>query len=272
MDCKNECPYNKANILLTCKNVESILFRYNIKIKVKDLAIYQRAFVNDSYVISTYNQEALEKYKDNLTTGIVPLQELSSQVEEFVGDCVVKLIIAEYLQDRYNDEKIHTEGFLTPLKSRLEDTYSLATFARLLNLGYYMLISKQIEDNNGRESEKLLEDTFEAFMYALYKDQGFEICRTFLRKLLETEVDYSDILSEDINYIKRLQNFYHSNKWGHPEYRDIESEKVNNKNYYTVCVLDFEGNLISSTLSTAKNKKLAKQEASKLALKHFGLI
>ena len=142
-----------------------------------------------------------------------------------------------------DDEEDNDEGFLTCLKTRLEDTKSLAKYARRLNLGYYLLISKQLEDNNGRDSEKLLEDSFESFIGALNLDQGYEMCRKLLRQFLESEIDYAEILSEDNNYMRRLQNFYHENKLSHP---------------------------IKESINVAQAKKKAKQEASRLALIMYG--
>ena len=265
-------PYNKINTPITSRVIVGILKKYDIDITVKNLSIYQQAFTNDSYIRSQYNVEDFKESRKDMETDrikIVDLQPESSQRLEFFGDTLIKCIITEYIFERYYDQQ---EGFLTSLKTRMEDTKSLAKYARRMNLGYYMLISKQIEDNNGRDSEKLLEDTFEAFIAALYTDQGFEIVRKLLRIFLETELDFAEILSEDTNYMKRLQEFYHDNKWSHPEYQDIESTKINGKHFYTVGVMDYNGEVIQEAITTAQSKKIAKQESSRQALILYGQI
>lgn len=265
-----ESPYNKTNVLITGKDIERILFKYGIQVKITNIPIYQQAFVTDAYTKSAYTEAQLSEFTK--APNCVDLQERSYQIKECLGDAVLKVCMVEYIIDRYPDPMIHNEGFITQLKARLENTSSLAEFAKKLGLEQYMLITLQTENNNGRDSEKLLEDIFEAFIGALYKDQGFTIVRKLVRKILETEVDYSEILSEDTNYMKRLLIFYHSNKWSHPQYEDIHEEKKGTKFYFTVCVLDFEGKRIESTIVTLCNKKKAKQEASRLALIHYGVI
>jgi ribonuclease-3 len=268
-------PYNQKNTPITVKTIAGIVGKYGFSIRVNNLSLYQQALTNESYTkkecdINQFADAKREMERNGMK--IVDIQNASNERLEFLGDTYIKCIVSEYIFERYNEEYVNDEGFLTCLKTRLEDTKSLAKYARQLNLGYYMLISKQIEDNNGRDSEKLLEDSFEAFIGALTLDQGFEMTRSLLRKFMETEIDYSEILSEDNNYMKRLQNFYHENKWTHPEYSEAKEEKVNGKFFYTLGVMNHEGVLIEETVNTAQNKKTARQDAALSALKMFGQI
>ena len=64
---------------------------------------------------------------------------------------------------------------MTRLKTKIENRSSLAKFAKILGIDEYMIISRQVEDNNGRDSDKLLEDCFESFVGALFLDLGFEV-------------------------------------------------------------------------------------------------
>ena len=70
--------------------------------------------------------------------------------------------------------------------------------------------------------------------------------------------------------MRRLQNFYHENKWSHPTYVVTKSEKINGKFYYTMAVNDHCDQIIEQSINTAQAKKKAKQEASRLALIMFG--
>lgn len=270
-------PYNKTNVLITPENVKNILYRYNVDIIVNDISLFHEAMTDETYCKSFYPNDLLEKWKkelhdSNIPFNIVELQDRTYQIKEFLGDIIIKAVISNYLVERYNNPLIHTEGFLTSLKSRLEDTSALSKFARILNLGKFMLISKSVEDNNGRDSEKLLEDTFEAFIGSLYLDQNFDIVKQLLWKFLETEIDYAEILSENTNYMQRLQNFYHSLKWSHPVYHDVQCIKNNGKNFYTIAVKNYENEIINETLATAQNKSKAKQESARLALIYFNQI
>lgn len=261
-------PYNRTNSPISTKTVQNILNKFNCTITVKNLSIYQRALTHTSYVKSEYDLKMLDVEKQKLIENrinFVDLQDKSNEVLELLGDNVIKCIITSYIINRYYDQN---EGFLTILKTRLEDTKSLAKYSRRMNLGYNMLISKQVEDNNGRDSEKLLEDIFESFFGALYTDQGFGICQKLLINFLETEIDYAEILHRNINYKTMLLRFYHDNKWSHPEYVDIECEKINGKKLYTMGVLNHLGEIITQATDTSKKK--AEQSASKLALIKFG--
>jgi ribonuclease-3 len=260
-------PYNTINQLVKASDISIILSKFGIdNIKVKNLSHYQEAFTHKSYIKKEYfniHGHILKQEKDKLPN-VIDLQESSNERLEFLGDTVIKCVIASYLFKRYYEED---EGFMTRLKTKLEDTKSLAKYARRLGLETFMLVAKQIEDNNGRNSDKLLEDTFEAFMGALYEDQGFEICKTLLNILLESEIDYAEILYKDTNYKDRLLRFYHSNKWSHPVYILIKEEILSNKKMYTMGVNDFQGNIIAQATDTSK--KRAEQKACAYALIKF---
>jgi ribonuclease-3 len=257
-------PYNEKNINITSLHIISILKKFNIDIdiEVNNLHIYQESFTHKSYIKKEYIN--MVNIKDEKC---IELQDISNEREEFLGDTVIKCIIAEYLYKRYYEED---EGFMTRLKTKLEDTRSLSIYARRLSLDSYILISKQIEDNGGRNSDKLLEDVFEAFIGALYLDQGFEVCKTLLRAILESEIDYSEILYKDTNYKDRLLRFYHSNKWSHPNYILIKEEYISNKKFYTMGVKDHLDNIIAKASDTSK--KRAEQKACAYALVKFNQI
>jgi ribonuclease-3 len=159
---------------------------------------------------------------------------------------------------------------MTRLKTKIENRQTLANFARILDINKYIIISKQIEDNNGRNTDKLLEDCFEAFVGALYLDVGFEICRKFIYIILETEIGYSEILYKDTNYKDQLLRFYHQNKWSYPEYVLLNTEIINNKKYFIMGVYNNNKEIIAEGKSLTKQK--AEQLASMTALYNFKII
>lgn len=274
---QSSSPYNKKNVLIKPEDISRMLSKYCKDIVIKDISLFREAMTEESYCIKHYTPEQIESWNKELieakaTFDIVELQPRTYQIKEFLGDIIIKAIITEYITDRYDDPEKHNEGFLTTLKSRLEDTGAFAHYSRILGLGTYMLISRAIEENNGRDSEKLLEDTFEAFIGALYLDQGWDVSYKVIHKYLETEVDYAEILSNDNNYRKRLQDFYHENKWSHPKYETISEEKINGKNFYTACALTFDEQRIESTINTNSNLSSAKKEAARLALEHYSIL
>jgi len=266
-------PYNINNILITEKDIKILFAKYNLDIQVKNINIYIEALTHKSYVISeytNYNYNLLKQIKDSMDKSVIDLMQNSSERLEFFGDTVVKCIVAKYLYDRYYKED---EGFLTKTKTKIENRKSLANFARKLGIDDYLIISKQNEDADNRNSDKFLEDAFEGFMGALLFDQGFEFCDKYLRKILENEndcyVDYSEILYIDTNFKDRLQRFFHQNGWQHPIFEDISTDIINNKKMFTVAILN-DNNEIIRAQETSKKK--AEQKASMLALLKFGQL
>ena len=273
-------PYNKTNVLITPADVKAILKPYKIDINVNDISLYVKAFTDESYRKSFYDKDQVLEWTREMTENmtafnIVPLQEFDYEIIEFAGDQFIKAIMVDYLISRYDDPKKHNQGFLTTLKSRLENTSEFSTFARIMGLGSFVLISRAVEENNGRDSEKILEDVFEAFIYAIYKDQGlngWNTINTLITNFLDSEIDYSEILSCDTNYIKRLQDFHTSNNWSYPVYAELNEQKLNEKTFYTVAVQTFDGQVLDCTSNTSTNIKAAKFEAAKLALEYYGVL
>jgi len=262
-------PYNKNNILITEDNITMLFQKYDLDINVKNINIYRQALTHKSYVVSeytNYNHHALKQIKDSLGQSVVDLMPESSERIEFFGDTVVKCVVAKYLYERYYKED---EGFLTRTKTKIENRKSLANFARKLGIDDYIIMSKQNEDIDSRNSDKFLEDAFEGFIGALLFDQGFDFCEKYLRILLETEVDYAEILYIDTNFKDKLQRFFHQNGWQHPLFEDISSEIINSKKMFTVAVFNSNSEI---TRAQESSKKKAEQKASMLALLKYGQL
>ena len=238
-------PYNINNVLITEEDIKTLFKKYNMDIKVININLYRIALTHKSYVMSeytNYNYNILKSIKDQMSSSVLDLMAESSERIEFFGDSVVKCIVAKYLYSRYYSE---SEGFLTKTKTKIENRKSLANFARKLGIDNYIIMSKQNEEAGNRNSDKFLEDAFEAFMGALLFDQGYDFCEKYLTKLLESEIDYAEILYIDTNFKDRLQRFFHQNGWQHPVFEDISSEIINNKRIFTVAVKDANDNEIT---------------------------
>ncbi|MBI2595844.1 ribonuclease III [Candidatus Daviesbacteria bacterium] len=121
--------------------------------------IYQTAFTHRSFL--NENKKATE----------------SNERLEFLGDSVLSLIISSFL---YNSRPQDAEGDLTNLRSFIVKTQSLAKAARSLDLGKFLGLSKGEEMSGGRENTQILANTFEAFLGAIYLDQGLEAARRFI--------------------------------------------------------------------------------------------
>jgi ribonuclease III len=259
-------PYNVDNILLKPDDVTLMFKKFKINIIPNDINIYQEALTHISYTKNEYinNDPSI---LINSVPNSLNLFDKSNERLEFLGDTVIKCIFSGYLFQRFDTED---EGFLTRLKTKIEDKDSLARYAKRLGIEEYLIISKYIEDNNGRNSNKLLEDAFEAFIGALYIDLGFGVCKHFLTIILETEIDYASILYQDTNYKDQLLKFYHKNKWSHPIYVEIKSEGPIHKRIFTMGVKNYNNEIIAEASDISKKK--AEQKCALLALLKYNQI
>lgn len=261
-------PYNLNNKLMRDVDLKGIMNNFGIKLEVIDIELYRQALTHKSYIKKEFydkNMNEILKYKEQMPN-VLELRDESNERLEFFGDTVIKAVIAEYLFERYPDQD---EGFMTKLKTKIENRESLARWARIMGLDEFVIISAQNEDsNNGRTNDKILEDTFESFIGALKKDTNFDTCKVLIRNLLENQIDWSEILYKDCNYKDQLQRYYHSIKWEHPQFDLLKEEHLhNNKRFFTVKVKDNNKNTVA--IATDTSIKKAQQRASKLALYKF---
>jgi ribonuclease-3 len=259
-------PYNTDNILLKSEDVTLMFKKFKINIVPIDINLFREALTHISYTKNEYINTDPSILINNVPNSL-NLFDKSNERLEFLGDTVIKCIFSGYLFQRFDTED---EGFLTKLKTKIEDKDSLARYAKRLGIDQYLIISKHIEENNGRNSNKLLEDAFEAFLGALYLDLGFETCKQFLTIILETEIDYAGILYQDTNYKNQLLIFYHKNKWSNPTYVEIKSEGPINKRTFTMGVKNFNNEIIAEASDISKKK--AEQKCALLALLKYNQI
>ena len=129
-------------------------------------------FKGESLAVSS---EDLENAKKSLTAEVKEKIE-SNERFEFLGDSILSFIVSEYLFKNYP----YNEGILTNLRSLLVNTKSLAETAAGLEFGKLLRLSKGEEESMGRQNQSLLADCFEAFIGALFLDQGVEVVKSFL--------------------------------------------------------------------------------------------
>lgn len=129
-----------------------------IVFKNKDLL--EKAFVHRSYI----NEHRGLKMEHN-------------ERIEFLGDAVLELVITDYLFKKYPEK---TEGELTSYRSALVNTMTLSAAAAKLNMSDFLLLSKGESKDTGRARQYILANTFEAYIGALYLDQGYEAAHKFI--------------------------------------------------------------------------------------------
>ena len=268
-------PYNFNNRLIKEEDVTKILQTYDINYKINDLSIYQKAFVHKSYSKKNPLDIGEDVVIADKPEGALELFNYDNETLEFFGDSVLGVIVAKYLFERFPDEN---EGFLTKMRSKLVRGEMLGALAKMLNFGDLVIISRHIEDKcDGRNSEAILEDCFEAFIGAMFLDFnetdnynlmenfysgiGYQICEKFIIHFIEDKVDFADLIRRNTNYKEQLMKYFKEKYKQLPRYAEISVEGTLNEKIYTMCVYDPEGNILEK--ATGPSKKKAEQNAAK---------
>ena len=270
---------NENNKYITCEQIHDILKKYKVSHKVKQIGIYIQAMTHVSYLKRNFlgqNDKLMKIVKEKKieplsdASNVVPLQDQSYERLEYLGDSIIHAILAEYLFERFPDKD---EGFLTKLRTRIENGQMLAKLACELGLYEYVLLARNIEQMGGREkTQHIFEDTFEAFLGALYidSDHNYALCKRFVIQIIETHVDIPDLICNETNHKATLLEYYHKMKWPDPEYKLVETFERDSKKYFKMCICDITGNQIA--IGVGPSKKKGEQIVAYNALVHFGII
>jgi ribonuclease-3 len=225
-----------------------------IGMKIKNVSYYQRALVHKSIY------KAVKRYQG---TNIQEYLLQHNERLEFLGDSVLSLIVANFLFHKYPDRD---EGFLTRIKTKLVNGTQLAKLAKTINLGNYILMSNHVQNIKGRDSQKILEDAFEALLAAIFNDLGFDAVNSFILNIIDT-LDFDEILVEDNYKDLLLKHAQHDKiKPTTPEYTLISADGPPHNRIFTVAVVI---NGIQYCQGTGKSKKQAEQIAAFLTLSKF---
>lgn len=108
---------------------------------------------------------------------------------EFLGDRVLGLVIAEWLLERFAEEK---EGALAKRHAALVRREALCRVADAIALGRYLRLSPAESSGTGRSNPTILADACEAVIGALYLDGGLEPARRFIRGAWADAIDRTE--------------------------------------------------------------------------------
>lgn len=225
-----------------------------IKMKPIDINKYRKAFVHKSVVKNAKESNDLPEFMKE-----------SYERYEFLGDSVLNLTVAKYLFSKYPNNQ---EGYLTKIRTKLVNGKTLSMFANKLELSKFLILNYKVENINGRNNNRILEDVFESLICSIYLDLGFNYAEKFILDLIEKHINFDEILVDD-NYKDILLRFC-QNKFGTtPNYKIVEtSGPPHNRTFKISCLIQD----IEYKFGKGKNKKDAEQIAAKETLIYFKQI
>lgn len=213
-----------------------------IGIKFSDESLLIQAFTHSSYV----NEHRDKPHRDN-------------ERLEFLGDAVLEVTISHFLYKQYPEM---SEGELTKLRAAIVCEPSLVSFANALSFSDYVLLGKGEEMTGGRTRPSLLADVFEAFIGALYLDQGFDAVFAFMEKHVFPKIK-NGAFSHVMDYKSMLQELVQRDGSGEIEYKILQERGPAHNREFVSQVIS-KGKELG--VGMGKSKKEAEQKAAQRAL------
>lgn len=209
-----------------------------LNIKTNKLQLYEQALTHTSYA-NEHNMPSYERL-------------------EYLGDAVLELIMSEYL---FNKQE-YNEGEMTKLRAHYVCEDALYEYSLRLKLNEYLKLGKGESESGGKFRKAIVADIFEAFIGAMFLDQGLDTVKNFIYKhvipLIENNEieffsDYKSMLQELVQTDKRSLSYVVVHEEGPSHFKTFTVEvRIDNIVYGQ---------------GIAHSKKDAEQAAAKDALK-----
>ena len=258
-------PFNNTNIILNENDLNNFFNNHNIDYPFKNINLFRNAFVHKSYCCMKNSNFTTSNI--SCPVDCLPLQEMPYERLEFLGDSILGYVIAKYMYIRYPDQ---SEGFLSKMRTKIVNGKMLGFLAEKVGFIKFAIISKQIEDINGRDNYKIMEDIFEAFIGALFMDSNdINIVEKWIINIIEKYVDFVQLIIKNTNYKDALISYMQNRYQDMPRF--LESNVAHNnmsQKVFTYIVKDRNNNILGS--STGSNKKDAENNCALEALKYYG--
>ena len=219
-------------------------FEKNTKIIFKNKNLLKQAFIHRSYI----NENPGSKFSHN-------------ERLEFLGDAVLELIVTDFLYKKYLN---YTEGELTSIRSALVNAVIISEIAFKIGMNDYLLLSKGEAKDSGKARQYILANTYEAYVGAVYLDQGYNIANKFvlITLLPHTEEIVAKKLWRDAKSLvqEKVQEFVGVT----PAYKILSESGPDHEKHFTVGIF-FGSDLVAE--GKGKSKQEAEQKAAETALK-----
>ena len=189
-------------------------------------------------------------YENNLTE--------TNERLEFLGDSVLGVVITAELFNKFPHAP---EGELAKLRAAIVNSRALASVARAIGLGEFILLGKGEEASGGKDKSSILADAVEAILGAIYLEHGLKPTTEVILRLFSPIIDNANSIEATLDWKTSLSEVISSKDLAEPEYQISESGPDHDKSFQAVITI--LGKVVST--GEGKSKKTAEQNAAKSA-------
>ena len=190
-------------------------------------------------------------------------EKYNNEKLEFLGDRVIGLVISKELLNLYPKEK---EGIIDKKFSNLVNKKTCKDVADKLNLKDFIRIGNSFKKVK-MFNEKILSDSCEALIGAIYLDQGFAVSEKFILDKWNTFIKKSKITKIDPK--TRLQEYSLKKYKKLPVYKMYKQTGPNHNPLFKIQVQIFNS---KKFFGFGKSKKIAQKNAALKLIQSLGKI
>ncbi|MCC8187618.1 MAG: ribonuclease III [Bacteroides sp.] len=183
---------------------------------------------------------------------------LNNERLEFLGDAILDAIIGDIVYRNFAGKR---EGFLTNTRSKIVQRETLNKLAVNIGLDKLIVYSTRSSSHNNY----MYGNAFEAFIGAIYLDQGYDRCKEFLeKKIIGVHIDLERLSRKEMNFKSKLIEWSQKNRVQVSfelieQFLDCESNPM----FQTEILLEGQ----SAGTGVGYSKKESQQQAAQMALK-----
>ena len=181
---------------------------------------------------------------------------------EFLGDRVLGLVISKKLLELYPDD---TEGNLDKKLAYLVNKNRCCEIGKKINLDKF-IITGTSKNKGNNIVDKIISDTCEALIGAIYLEHGFVVVEKFINRLWQNNLQKS--IEIHIDAKTKLQEYSLKKYKSLPIYKLLSSTGPKHKPLFKIAVKIQNSKFINAT---GYSKKDAELKAANLFLKKIGL-
>lgn len=182
---------------------------------------------------------------------------------EFLGDCVVGMIIGDFLYRKFPEKE---EGELTKMRAAVVSRESLAAVSEAMGIGELIRAGTMRFKEDGRVESSILGDVFESLVGAIFADRGYMAAKRFVLSVLKDACLSIKNSEGPMDYKSRLQEIWQE-KYKEPPVYKVISEKGPDHNKIFMVEVRYKKRILGR--GEGSSKKKAEQEAARMALQNL---